>query len=312
METTQLSVLPCFALASPPTPHHERIHKRWWQCGRTKKVNKGRHSTNKDFPRGQVNGFGTTWTLKTNNVGQMINEIGEPSESNKYFQEKHFTIMEKKKRDYIFLLSFMILSFITITPLTKISSPESNLQILLSGITIVLWYIFCYRVTSNFYVSKWIRGAYAFLLIFQLTFNSYVNLKTNTDISTLVVPASIGYIANLIGFSWVFYILLRDIFSQKHDLTYSLLGASNIYFMIPMLFCYLYSLVAVHNPAIVNADPLAIKTLLFKCMDYSWYILAGIDYPGEKIGEELQSIAILESISANLFIVFIIGRLMSK
>ena len=82
--------------------------------------------------------------------------------------------------------------------------------------------------------------------------------------------------------------------------------------MIPMLFCYLYSLVAVQNPAIVNADPLSIKTLLFNCMDYSWYVLAGIDYPGEKIGEELQSIAILESISANLFIVFIIGRLMSK
>jgi predicted cation transporter len=150
------------------------------------------------------------------------------------------------------------------------------------------------------------------LLIFQLTFNSYITLKSNTEISTLVVPASIGYVANLIGFGLVFYILLKDIFSQKHDLTYSLLGASNIYFMIPMIFCYIYSLIAVHNPAMVNADPLAIKTVLFNCMDYSWYVLAGIDYPGEKIGEQLQTIAILESITANLFIVFIIGRLMSK
>ena len=242
----------------------------------------------------------------------MIHEIADQSESNKYLQGNNPSMMEKKKRDYIFLLTFMILSFITISPLTKISPPGSNLPTLFSGATVVLWYIFCYRVTSNFYISKWIRGAYVFLLIFQLTFNSYINLKTNTDISTLVVPASIGYTANLIGFSLVFYILLRDIFLQKHDLIYSLLGASNIYFMIPMLFCYLYSLVAVHNPAIVNADPLTIKTLLFNCMDYSWYVLAGIDYPGEKIGEELQSIAILESISANLFIVFIIGRLMSK
>ncbi|HEU5290667.1 MAG TPA: hypothetical protein VFU05_08510 [Cyclobacteriaceae bacterium] len=143
-------------------------------------------------------------------------------------------------------------------------------------------------------------------------FNSYIHLKANTDISTLVVSASIAYMANLVGFSWVFYILLKDIFSKKHDLTYSLLGASNIYFMIPMLFCYLYALIAVHNPAIINADPFTIKTLLYNCMDYSWYILAGIDYPGEKIGEALQSIAILESISGNLFIVFIIGRLMIK
>ena len=242
----------------------------------------------------------------------MTSKNAKPSESDKSFQENDITIMEKRKRDYIFLLTFMILSFITITPMTKNSPPDNNFQILLSGATVVLWYIFCYRVTSNFYAGKWIRGAYAILLIFQLTFNSYINLKTNTDISTLVVPASIGYTANLIGFSLVFYILLRDIFSKKHDLTYSLLGASNIYFMIPMLFCYLYSLIAVHNPAIVNADPLTIKTLLFNCMNYNWYVLAGIDYPGEKIGEELQSIAILESISANLFIVFIIGRLMSK
>ena len=99
---------------------------------------------------------------------------------------------------------------------------------------------------------------------------------------------------------------------RKHDLTYSLLGASNIYFLIPVIFCYVYCLVAVHNPAIVNADPLTIKEVLFNCWDYSWYVLAGIDYPAGKIGEELQSIAILESISGNLFIVFIIGRLMIR
>lgn len=95
-------------------------------------------------------------------------------------------------------------------------------------------------------------------------------------------------------------------------LVYSLLGASNIYFMIPIIFCYIYSLVAVHNPSLVHADPLIIKTLLFNCFDYSWFVIAGIDYPGEQIGEAIQSIAVLESISANLFIVFIIGRLMSK
>ena len=31
-DNSQQSVLPCFALASPPTPHHERIHQRWQQC----------------------------------------------------------------------------------------------------------------------------------------------------------------------------------------------------------------------------------------------------------------------------------------
>ncbi len=220
--------------------------------------------------------------------------------------------MEKKKRDYIFLLVFMILSFISLSPLAKLSSPGSSVPTFVSGVIMVLWYIVLFRVTSNFYTSKWVRGAYALLLIFQLCFNAYINLQDNTAIATLIVPASIGYLANFIGFSLVFYILLKDIFLQKHDLTYCLLGASNIYFMIPMLFCYVYSLVALQDPSLVHADPFVIKTVLFNCLDYSWYVLAGIDYPGEKIGEAIQSIAILESISANLFIVFIIGRLMSK
>ncbi len=220
--------------------------------------------------------------------------------------------MEKKKSDYIFLLLFMILSFITISPLAKLSAPGSVLPTIVSGAVMVIWYVFLYRVTSNFHASKWFRVTYASLLIFQMVFNSYINLQTSTAVATLVIPASIGYLANLIGFSLVFYIMLKDIFLQKHDLTYSLLGASNIYFTIPILFCYLYSLIAVHDPSLVHADPMIIKTVLFNCFDYSWYVLAGIDYPGERIGEVLQSVAILEAISGNLFIVFIIGRLMSK
>jgi hypothetical protein len=220
--------------------------------------------------------------------------------------------MEKKKRDYIFLLIFMVLSFISLGPLTKLCPPGSSLPTITTGVILIIWYIFCYRVTSNFYTSRWIRGAYATLLIFQLLFNGYINLQSNAEVAPLVVPASIGYLANFIGFSLIFYVLLKDIFSQKHDLTYSLLGASNIYFMIPLLFTYVYSLIAVQNPSLVQADPYAIKTVLLNCFDYSWYVVAGIDYPGEKISEAIQSIGILESISANLFIVFIIGRLMIK
>ena len=222
--------------------------------------------------------------------------------------------MEKKKQDFIFLLILMIASFISYNILGKLSQPDSQpspIEIL-ATIILIGWYITLYRVTSNFYSNKWIRGAYASLLILQFTLNAYVILQVNTPISELVVPASIAYVVNLMGFSIVFYLLLKDIFSQKHDLVYSLLGASSIYFMIPIIFAYIYCLVAVQNPSLVNADPLEIRTLLFNCIDYSWFIVAGIDYSREKIGDIIQTIAILESISANLFIVFIIGRLMSK
>lgn len=223
--------------------------------------------------------------------------------------------MEKKKRDYVYLLVFMILSFVGLGVLPKIfpSGPGTPTPIeVVATIFTILWYVYCYRVTSNFYSSKLVRIAYAALLVFQLSLIAVLNMNDYTDISTLVVPATIGYLANLAGFSLVFYILLKDIFLEKHDLTYSLLGASNIYFMIPMLFCYLYALVAIQNPSLVHADPVEVKTLLYNSLEYSWYVVSGIDYPGEKMGEAIQSIGILEAISANLFIVFIIGRLMSK
>jgi hypothetical protein len=221
-------------------------------------------------------------------------------------------IIKKRKIDYIFLLASMVLSFVSITPLSKLLSLDHIVQQTLSTLATFVWFFFCYRVTANFYKSKWIRIAYASLLIFQLSLDGYIFNQANTPISSLVLPASIGYVANLCGFSLVFHILLKDVFMRKHDLTYSLLGASNIYFLIPPIFCYLYSLIAVHNPSIVNADPLNIKEVFIHCWEYSWYVLAGMEYPAAKIGEELQSIAILESISANLFVVFIIGRLMMK
>lgn len=221
--------------------------------------------------------------------------------------------MEKKQRDYILLLVLMILSFISYGILGKLYSigNEPTAVEIISTIILIAWYVVLYRVTSNFYPQKWIRISYACLLIFQFSLNAYVNVQVKTDVSTLVIPASLAYVTNLAGFSIAFCILLRDIFLNKHNLGYSLLGASNIYFMIPIIFCYVYCLVAVHNPVLIQADPLEIRTLLFNCFDYSWFIIAGIDYPRE-IGEVIQSIAILESIAANLFIVFIIGRLMIR
>jgi hypothetical protein len=225
--------------------------------------------------------------------------------------------MEKKKRDYIFLLASMILSFVGLHIVLQLgitfqSEFTQKVAEVLTFLVIVSWHIFLYRVTSNFYKSKLIRGLYAGLLIFQVCLIVFVNRQEQVAISSLLWPASIAYTCFLISFSIVFNLLLKDIFLQKHDLTYSLLGASNIYFLIPVIFSYLFSLVAVQDPTMVHADNFTIKTVLYNCSEYSWYVMAGIDYPGEKISAAIQSMAIMESISGNLFIVFIIGRLMIK
>jgi len=222
--------------------------------------------------------------------------------------------LETRRRDYMFLMLFLILSFLSIVVLRRYYPEDDdsmNLLNILTFYTTVAWYVFMYRITSNFYKKRWLHFSYAGLLSFQLLFNAWIHRDSRLAISTLIVPATIGYIANLIGLGIVFYILLKDIFSKQHDLPYALLGATNIYFMIPIIFSYFYAIVGVHDPSMIQAGPMVIRTLLFNCFDYGWFVLAGLDPPGE-YGEVIRSISILESISANLFIVFIIGRLMTK
>jgi len=223
--------------------------------------------------------------------------------------------LERKRRDYIFLMVFMILSFIGIAVLRKFYAANDdslNPSNFFAFWATAAWYVFMYRITASYYSNRWILVSYAGLLTFQLLFNMWIHRDSHTAISSLVVPAIISYLANLTGFGIVFYIMLKDIFSRRHDLGYALLGATNIYFMVPVIFSYVFCLVAIHDPSLVQADPMAIRTLLFNCFDYGWYVLAGLDPPGEMYGDVIRSIAILESISASLFMVFIIGRLMTK
>ena len=221
--------------------------------------------------------------------------------------------IEKNKRDYIFLLTFMILSYVSMGIIEK-SFPSENkwtLNYYFMGICLVGWYVFLYRITSNFYPNKVVRILYASLLVSRFVLTALFQ-NNNAQINSLIVPASISYWTSLIALGLVFYILIKDMFLNKHDLVYSLLAASNIYFMIPLIFSFIYALVAVHNPILVG-NPLTLEALLFNCFNYSWFVLSGIiDFPSDKIGELIQSIAVLESLSGNLFIVFIIGRLLSK
>ena len=221
--------------------------------------------------------------------------------------------IEKNKKDYIFLLIFMVLSYVSMGIIEK-SFPSENkwtLNYYFMGICLMGWYVFLYRITSNFYPGKVARILYASLLLSRFVVTIFFQ-DSSAKINSLVVSASVSYWTSLLALGFVFYILIKDMFLNKHDLVYSLLAASNIYFMIPLIFSFIYALVAVHNPLLVG-NPLTIDALLFNCFSYSWFVLSGIiDFPGDKIGELIQSIAVMESLTGNLFIVFIIGRLLSK
>lgn len=179
------------------------------------------------------------------------------------------------------------------------------------AMVVFLWYVVLYRITATFYTGKIARILYACLLISRFTITAFFQ-NSQDAIGKLVAPTSISYLTSLAALGIVFYILTRDMFVNKHDLVYSLLVASNIYLMIPLVFSFIYALISVHDPSLVG-NPVTMDELLFNCFNYSWFVLAGIiDFPTEKIGELIQSVAVLESLTGNLFIAFVIGRLLSK
>jgi len=222
--------------------------------------------------------------------------------------------MEKKRLDYILLLIFMLLSYLSITVLGRmypVGTEIGSRVNILTYLIVFAWYVCLYRVTTNFYPKKIVRWSIVIAMAAHFTYTTFVIQRYGTAASDVLVPITISWIGSLLGFGIVFFIVTKDIFTKRHDLTYSLLGASNIYFMIPLVFCYIYAIISLHDPSYVHADPSNIGTVLYHSFDYSWYIIAGIDYTAGKIGDVIQSIAVLEALAGNLFIVFIIGRLMS-
>jgi hypothetical protein len=102
-------------------------------------------------------------------------------------------------------------------------------------------------------------------------------------------------------------VFIRDIFNEKHDLYYSLTGATVIFFFIGTVFGVLYTSLEVCFPGMI------IKTtspnVLSPCIAYSFYILSGQDPPIENVDIIVRNLSTFESIFANIYTVIVVGKL---
>lgn len=133
-------------------------------------------------------------------------------------------------------------------------------------------------------------------------------------------PASAAYknlnmlslTSSLISFIVLLYFMLIDIFKEKHEITYRLWGSACIYLLFASTFALIYTLTEMLIPAEFALEAGHDVFRFMPCYALSFYTIAGIDSPFEEFSMLVKNITVIESIFANLYIVLVVGRLLSK
>ncbi len=131
------------------------------------------------------------------------------------------------------------------------------------------------------------------------------------DSSLYLILVLINQVGSFFSFLFILVLMIRDIFARSHATRYRLVGAACIYFNIGIVFTFVYATINVLVPNAMGLGLPADFISYMHCVNYSFTTLAGIDPPYQVDGV-IQSVAVIESLVANLYIVLLIGRLLSR
>jgi preprotein translocase subunit YajC len=218
--------------------------------------------------------------------------------------------MQRQKRDLAFLLILQTLAMIIGSVLAH---PDSNIPgaivLPLMMIDLLCLQFLLYRVTAGYAKTLAFKIFYAVLVITQFALNAIVNVET--PLAQTYVLASFTYPLSLVVFTIIFYFILQDMFANKHETTYSLLAASNAYFLIAGIFGYIYSIVVLQDASMLDIEIKTGQDIVRRTFELSHYVVAGFDVP-DGVSGMLKNLAVVEAFMANLYIIFVVGRLMTS
>ena len=128
---------------------------------------------------------------------------------------------------------------------------------------------------------------------------------------TLRVIYSAFHLVNINIFLAFGLVILRDIFQSKETHTDHIWGALVAYFMLVFAFGDLYELITLQRPGLLGQVYELGWPNYIQCIMYSMNAVAGIDstYPDAHV--LIKKLSVLESILGNLYLVVILGRLLS-
>lgn len=110
----------------------------------------------------------------------------------------------------------------------------------------------------------------------------------------------------------VIYFTLIEIFKDSVDMDAKLWGSACIFLMIGITFGSFYDIICLIKPNSLGVELAQGLPNYMECIYYSLSVIGGIDSEYQNATLLVKKIAIVESVWSNLFIVLLVGRLLSK
>lgn len=226
-------------------------------------------------------------------------------------------LTREKQKDYRNIVVIQIIIAVTGFSLAEVLFQEPSLArnltiTLLSGFSAVyaflLWDLLR-NFTNNQVLIRGILGLLTVIVVFgtMVEFPFYQILEfENKQVPLLIIHGLLFPVEiTIISFA------LRDLFSGKYISSDKLWGAACVYLMIAISFGSLYDLINIMRPGSLGADlPLGLPGYL-ECLYYSFNILGGLDTVYNDPTRLVRNLGVVEAVWGNLFVVLIIGKLLT-
>ena len=225
-----------------------------------------------------------------------------------------------KKRDFkatVILQTLIIFSALLLKEICSMLGIENSyrfrdtLFLLLGGIYVfILWHLLT-NFTSNKLLQRTmliiIMAAYLLTLV---TVNPFFQI-----LPTEHQQQPYLFIIHLVLFiveATVIVFAILDIFSENRLSEEKLWGSACIYLMIAISCGSIYDLICIANPGSMG-EPIKLGLESYsECIYYSMTVLAGMDNSYGNAIKLIRNIGVLEALWGNLFIVLLVGRLLSQ
>lgn len=183
----------------------------------------------------------------------------------------------------------------------------------LIGVLMILMNFLSYELIKDLTDNKSIQRMVLLLLWggVLLGIVSAMGIVSPNDAAYLYISTG-SILFSLISFIILLYFMINDIFRETHDILYRLWGAASIYMLIGATFGLFFTLLEIVIPNEFGINTPYDIFHFIPCYNFSFYNLAGIDCPYESFSILVRNIAVVESIFSNLYIVLVVGRLLSK
>jgi hypothetical protein len=227
-------------------------------------------------------------------------------------------IRTERLQGYKWLLSGQIIVAVTFLFVYELINqyPFPNWQITLVvfiSFLMVLMNILSYELIKDLTDNKSVQRTILFLLWGGVLLGTIIGLGILSSYSYTYRLVSIAsFVFSLLAFIILLYFMINDIFQEKHDIIYRLWGSASIYMLIGAIFGLFFTLLEILIPREFGFNTPYDIFHFIPCYNFSYYNLAGVDCPYENFTILVRNVSVVESIFSNLFIVLVVGRLLSK